>query len=51
MAWYNPTDPTQRKWMLGGIGILALIIPFNMYILSPRQEANAATLADVRRGA
>lgn len=40
MAWYNPTDPTQRNWMLGGLAILVLIIPFNMYFLAPRQEEN-----------
>ena len=49
MAWYNPTDPTQRNWMLGGIALLVLIVPFNMYLLAPRQEANAATQADVER--
>lgn len=49
MAWYNPADPVQRNWMLGGLALLVLIIPFNMYILAPRQEANAATLADVER--
>ena len=49
MAWYNPTDPTQRNWMLGGIVMLALIWPFNQYIIGPRDGANAATLADVER--
>ena len=49
MAWYNPTDPTQRNWMLGGLGLLVLIIPFNMYLMGPRNEANAATLTDVER--
>jgi type IV pilus assembly protein PilO len=49
MAWYNPTDPTQRNWMLGGLAFLVLIVPFNMYILGPRNEANAATQADVER--
>jgi len=49
MAWYNPTDPTQRNWMLGGLAFLVLIVPFNMYIMAPRNEANAATLADVER--
>jgi len=49
MAWYNPTDPTQRNWMLGGVAALVLIIPYNMYLLAPRQEANAATQADVER--
>jgi type IV pilus assembly protein PilO len=27
--------------MLGGLALLALIIPYNMYLLGPRQEANA----------
>jgi type IV pilus assembly protein PilO len=49
MAWYNPTDPTQRNWMLGGLAALALIIPYNMYLLAPRNEANAETQADVER--
>lgn len=40
MAWYNPTDPTQRNWMIGGVAFLALIIPFNMYLLAPRNEEN-----------
>jgi Tfp pilus assembly protein PilO len=40
MAWYNPTDPVQRNWMLGGLGLLVLIVPFNMYIMTPRHEAN-----------
>ena len=41
MAWYNPTDPTQRNWMLGGLMCLVLIVPFRMYVLTSRQEANA----------
>jgi Tfp pilus assembly protein PilO len=41
MAWYNPADPTQRKWMMGGIVALVLIIPWRMYMVSPRQDANA----------
>lgn len=41
MPWYNPDDPIQRNWMLGGLALLALIIPYNMYLLGPRQEANA----------
>jgi Tfp pilus assembly protein PilO len=49
MAWYNPTDPTQRNWMLGGLAALVLIIPYNMYLLAPRNEANATTQADVER--
>ena len=42
MAWYNPTDPKQRNWMLAGIVTLVLIVPYNMYLLSPRQDENAA---------
>lgn len=40
MAWYNPTDPTQRNWMLAGVVALLLIVPFRMYFLSPRQLEN-----------
>lgn len=49
MPWYNPDDPTQRNWMLGGLAFLVLIVPFSMYIIGPRQETNVATLADVER--
>ncbi|MGE0160950.1 MAG: type 4a pilus biogenesis protein PilO [Gemmatimonadales bacterium] len=46
MAWYNiPTDPQQRNWMLGGLVALALIIPYQMYVLTPRREDN-----DILRG-
>ena len=40
MPWYNPDDPIQRNWMVGGLVFLLLIIPYNMYLLGPRQEAN-----------
>lgn len=40
MPWYNPDDPIQRNWMVGGIVLLLLIIPYNMYLLSPRQAEN-----------
>jgi type IV pilus assembly protein PilO len=40
MAWYNPTDPTQRNWMVGGLVALLLIVPFRMYYLAPQQEDN-----------
>jgi len=40
MAWYNPTDPTQRNYMIFGLVALVLIVPFNMYLMAPRQEAN-----------
>lgn len=43
MAWYNPTDPTQRNWMLGGIVALILIVPFVMYWKGPKDEEMAAT--------
>jgi type IV pilus assembly protein PilO len=41
MPWYNPDDPIQRNWMVGGLVFLLLIIPYNMYLLGPREEANA----------
>jgi type IV pilus assembly protein PilO len=41
MAWYNPTDPQQRNYMVVGLVVLLLIVPFRMYILTPRQGANA----------
>ena len=40
MAWYNPTDPTQRNYMLGGIIVLALIYPFVTFFMTPRNEEN-----------
>jgi type IV pilus assembly protein PilO len=40
MAWYNPTDPAQRNWALGGLAVLVLIVPFNMYFLTPRNDQN-----------
>lgn len=43
MPWYNPTDPKQRNWMLFGLVALVLIVPFSMYYLTPRNEANQAT--------
>jgi len=49
MAWYYPSDPTQRNWMFAGVAALALIYPYQSYFLGPRQEANADTLADVER--
>lgn len=41
MAWYNPTDPTQRNYMLVGLVALLLVVPYRMYVLAPRKEANA----------
>jgi type IV pilus assembly protein PilO len=41
MPWYNPDDPKQRNWMLGGLVFLVLIVPYQMYLLAPRREANA----------
>lgn len=40
MAWYNPTDPKQRNWMVAGIVALLLIVPFRMYYLAPRTAEN-----------
>jgi type IV pilus assembly protein PilO len=40
MAWYNPSETTQRNFMLGGIVALALLVPFTMYYKAPRNEAN-----------
>lgn len=40
MAWYNPSDPTQRNWMLGGLVALVLLVPFHMYLLAPKQVEN-----------
>lgn len=40
MAWYNPTDPNQRNWMVAGIVALLLIVPFRMYYLAPRTADN-----------
>ncbi|MEQ1856329.1 MAG: type 4a pilus biogenesis protein PilO [Longimicrobiales bacterium] len=47
MAWYNPADPKQRNWMLGGLAFLVAIVLFRMYLLAPRQEANATLLTQV----
>ena len=41
MAWYNPTDPRQRNFMLLGIVALALVYVYHAYVLTPRREANA----------
>lgn len=40
MAWYNPTDPTQRNWMVAGLVLLVAIVPYRMYLLAPQQEEN-----------
>lgn len=47
MPWYNPEDPKQRNWMIGGLVFLAAIFLFRIYLLAPRQEDNAAVLAQV----
>jgi type IV pilus assembly protein PilO len=47
MAWYNPTDPRQRNFMLLGIVALALVYFYHAYVLSPRREANAELQARV----
>jgi type IV pilus assembly protein PilO len=40
MAWYNPSEPTQRNFMLGGVVALVLLVPFTMYYKAPRNEEN-----------
>jgi type IV pilus assembly protein PilO len=40
MAWYNPTDPTQRNWMLGGIVALIIAVPFKMYWVDVKNAEN-----------
>ena len=40
MAWYNPTDSTQRSWMIGGVVVLAVLYPFLTFFMEPRIEAN-----------
>lgn len=40
MAWYNPTDPKQRNWMVAGLVALLLIVPFRMYYLTPMTAEN-----------
>ncbi|HUF77036.1 MAG TPA: type 4a pilus biogenesis protein PilO [Longimicrobiales bacterium] len=47
MPWYNPDDPIQRNWMLAGVAFLVLIVPYSMYVLTPRQEENAQLLQRV----
>lgn len=47
MPWYNPDDPIQRNWMVGGLTFLLLIVPYNMYLLGPRQEENVELQAQV----
>ena len=47
MAWYNPTDPRQRNFMLLGIVALALVYVYHAYVLTPRREANAQLQARV----
>lgn len=49
MAWYNPSDPQQRNYMLVGLLVLAAIIPFRMYVLSPRQAENVELQGEVER--
>lgn len=38
MAWYNPTDPMQRNYMIFGIVMLLLIVPFYMYYQTPKND-------------
>jgi type IV pilus assembly protein PilO len=49
MAFYNPSDPTQRNWMIGGLLVLGVIVPFRMYLLSPRQLENDGLRVEVER--
>lgn len=49
MAWWKPSDPSQRNYMLFGVLALAAVIPFRMYFLSPRQTENAAIQTEVER--
>lgn len=42
MAWYNPSDPTQQKYMLAGVVALVLIVPFYMYYQTPQNEDMSA---------
>lgn len=41
MAWYNPTDPRQRNFLLLGIVALALVYVYHTWVLAPRRETNA----------
>src|SRR5690554_4605787 len=47
MAWYNPSDPKQRNWMVVGLLALLLIVPFRMYLLAPKQEENEVLLGQL----
>lgn len=40
MAWYNPTDPTQRNFMIGGILALVIAVPFKMYYVDAKNADN-----------
>jgi len=42
MAWYNPSDSTQRNWMLGGLMALLLIVPYQMYYKADIDVENLA---------
>ena len=43
MAWYNPADPKQRNFMVGGIIALAALYPIQSFLLAPRQAENDVT--------
>lgn len=45
MAWYNPTDPSQRNLLLLGIVALGLIYPFYQWYQTPKNE-DLATMQD-----
>jgi len=49
MAWYNPSDPTQQKMLLGGVVAALIAVPYHMYVLTPAQETNAGVLERVER--
>lgn len=49
MAWYNPTDPSQRKWLLLGLVALGLIYPFYRWYQTPKNE-DLATMQDRLEG-
>lgn len=49
MAWYNPTDPDQRKWMLLGIVALAAVYPFYQWYQTPKNE-DLATMRERLEG-
>jgi len=48
MAWYSiPDDPRKRNFMLVGLVALVLIVPYQMYVLTPRREANGLVVEHI----